>query len=163
MNTKNFKKQVIVAAVDNNPGVVSRIAGLFTRRGYNIESLVTGVTEKPEVYRLVITLIASDEDARLLIRQLGRIMEVIEVYLASDRECVTRELMFIRIACDGAARTEIIKTADALKLEIAAVGSTSVVIQVTGDDVKLETAWNAVSGLGTNVECIRSGSVTIEL
>ncbi len=160
---KNLKKHVIVASVDNNPGVVSRISGLFTRRGYNIESLVTGVTENPKVYKLVITLIASEEEANLLIRQLGRVMEVIEVYLAAERECVTSELMFLKIKCDLAARTEIIKTADALRLEIAAVGKNSVIIQVTGDNTKLESALFSFGVYSGDIEFIRSGSVTIEI
>ncbi len=155
-------KHVIVVAVDNKPGVVSRISGLFTRRGYNIESLVTGVTDRSELYKLVITVISTEEELELLICQLGRIMEVIEVYRDTDRPCVTRELMFIRVNCPAALRSEVIKTADALGLEIAGLGEDTVVVQVIGDDSRLSVALKAFESYGI-AETIRSGALTMEL
>lgn len=155
-------KHVIVAEVDNKPGVLSRISGLFTRRGYNIESLVTGVTDRHEIYKLVIAVIATEDEVELLIRQLGRVMEVIDVYRASDRDCVTRELMFIRVSCPPQSRADVIKTSDALGLEIAGVGSDSIVVQVIGDDARLEVALRSLEPFGI-AETIRSGAVTIEL
>ena len=159
---KNSKKHVLVVEVDNNPGVVSRIAGLFTRRGYNIESLVTGVTRDPSIYSLVISLIASDEEVHLLSRQLARIMEVVDVYETGERDCVTRELMFIRIECDPSKRAEVIKIADAMRCETVGVGQNSVVVQATGDDARLESAMRAFEHLGIT-QTVRSGTLAIEI
>lgn len=160
MKTVLPTKHVLVAEVDNNPGVLSRISGLFTRRGYNIESLVTGVTENPEIYRLVIAVIATDDEVELLTRQLGRVMEVIDVYRCDRRECVIRELMLIRVKCPPETRGEVIKTCDALRLEIAGVNADSIVVQVTGDDARLEVAMRSLEPFGIK-ETIRSGSVAI--
>ncbi len=154
-------RHVIVARVDNNPGVVSRISGLFTRRGYNIESLVTGVTENPDVYQLVIAVIAAEEELVLMIHQLGRIMEVIDVFAANDRPCVTRELMLMQIACPPEKRADIIKIADAMHFEIAGVGEASLVLQVTGDEARLSVATRTFEHLGL-LHTVRSGALTIE-
>lgn len=162
MNTQIPSKHIIVAAVDNKPGVLSRISGLFTRRGYNIESLVTGVTDRPEVYKLIITVIATGDETALMIRQLGRIMEVIDVWETTERDCVTRELMFIRVSCNAEKRSEVIRTADALGLEIAGVGVDSIVVQVIGDDARLEVAVRSLEPFGIT-DTIRSGAVTAEL
>ena len=90
-------KHVIVAKVDNVPGVVSRISGLFTRRGYNIESFVTGVTGDETVYQLTISLNGSREEVDLLIRQLGRLTEVIDIFRADPENSITKELLFIKM------------------------------------------------------------------
>jgi acetolactate synthase-1/3 small subunit len=162
MKIQQSAKHIIVATVDNNPGVVSRISGLFTRRGYNIESLVTGVTENPAIYKLVIAVIATEEETELFIRQLGRIMEVVEVRRADGGEFIIRELMFIRVLCPAALRSEVIKTADVMRLEIAGVGADSIVVQVTGDGARLESALRSLEPFGI-VETIRSGAVAIGL
>ena len=160
--TASSIRRVIVARVDNNPGVVSRISGLFTRRGYNIESLVTGVTLDPTVYQIVISVIATEEELTLMLHQLGRIMEVIDVFSASDRPCITSELMLLRVECPPERRSEVIKIADAMRFEVAGVGEHSLVIQVTGDDTRLSIALRAFEQMGLT-EAVRSGALTIEL
>lgn len=155
-------KHIIVARVDNKPGVVSRISGLFTRRGYNIESLVTGMTNDPDIYHMTITVIGTKEEVDLLIHQLGRVMEVINIYTAEERECVTRELMFIKLECEASKRAEIMNIADVMNLKIAGVTPKGIIVEVTGDEVKLESSVRAFAHLGV-VEIIRSGAITLEL
>ncbi|MFA6948650.1 MAG: acetolactate synthase small subunit [Eubacteriales bacterium] len=155
-------KHIIIARVDNKPGVVSRIAGLFTRRGYNIDSLVTGTTENPDVYHMTITAIGTKDEMDLLIHQLGRVMEVITVREADSTDYVTRELMLMRIDCEPDMRTEAMKIADVMGLRIAGVTSRGIVIEVTGDDVRLESAVRAFEHIGV-ASVIRSGAVTIEM
>lgn len=160
------KKHTIVTRVDNNPGVVSRIAGLFTRRGYNIESLVTSATADPAIYQLTISVIAEDSEVELLIRQLGRVMEVIDMYDTLERSCIVREVMFLRIACPSESRTETISEAgtiaSTLGLSIAGVGERSIIIEASGEPAKLDSALRAFSHVQIE-EIIRSGAASVEL
>ncbi len=156
------QKHVIVARVDNKPGVVSRISGLFTRRGYNIESFVTSVTADPAIYQLTISVISTDEELELLTNQLGRIMEVIEVWNAADTPSVTRELMFIKLRCTGEEKTDAIKIADAMHFKIVGMGQETVVIEIAGSGITLENAISAFDRFDT-VEIIRSGAVSIDI
>lgn len=162
MNQSGASRHIIIAKVDNRPGVVSRISGLFTRRGYNIESLVTGMTEDASVYHMTISVVGTKEEIDLLIRQLGKIMETIEVYSADGAEVISRELMLVRLTCDSAGRSEAMKLAGVMGLPIAGVTAEAVVIEVTGDEVKLESAIRAFEHLG-RLELIRSGVMTMKL
>lgn len=156
------EKHIIIARVDNKPGVVSRIAGLFTRRGYNIESLVTGTTENPDVYHMTITVLCTSDECELLIHQLGRVMEVIEVCDAVGDGFVCGELMYVKTACPSEKRAEILKIADVLGVKIAGVTKDAVVCEVTGDDLRLKSVIMALEPYGI-IRIIRSGAITIEL
>lgn len=156
------KKHVIVARVDNRPGVVSRISGLFTRRGYNIESLVTGMTSDPSVYHLTVSLYGTEEEVQLLLRQLCRFVDVREAREVPASDSVIHELMYLRIACAGEARAEVIKIAEALSLRVAGIGERHVIIEATGDEVHLESARRALEPFGLE-DVIRSGSMAVLL
>ncbi len=156
------QKHVIALRVDNKPGVVSRIAGLFTRRGYNIESLVTGVTADPNIYHMTISVIAADDELELFVNQLGRIMEVIEVIKTAENPSVTRELMFIKLSVGGEEKSEAIKLADALHYKIVGMGQDTVVVEVAGSGMTIENALSAFDRFKV-VDIIRSGAVSIAL
>jgi len=154
-------RHTIIARVDNRPGVLSRISGFFTRRGYNIESLVTGMTEDAMVYQMTICVYGTQDEIDLLIRQLGRIMEVIEVAEATS-DVITRELMLIRLTCTSSHRSEAMQLASVMGHSIAGVTSDTIVIEVTGDEVKLESALRAYENLGA-VRLVRSGVMGLPL
>jgi len=158
--TMTGSKHTIVAKVDNKPGVVSRISGLFTRRGYNIESLVTGVTTDPSVYHLTITLNGTEEEIQLLTNQLGRIMEVIEVYSTDNVPHVTREYMLIKVACDQSRRVDLLKLADIMACKTVSLTETSVIIEATGDFQRLSTVLRSFEPFGV-IEAVRSGAVSL--
>jgi len=151
-------KLTIVAKVDNKPGVVSRISGLFTRRGYNIEGLVTSVTDDPKIYHLTITVLCTEEELELLLSQLQRIAEVIEVKAADHIPHVTRELMLIRIKC-GENKTVVLQLAEFLKCKIVGASDDTVILEATGDDSRLQTVINALKEY--ELETVRSGSLSI--
>lgn len=157
-----MNKHIIVARVDNRPGVVSRISGLFTRRGYNIESLVTGMTRDRAVYHLTVSVLGTEEEVQLLLRQLCRITDVIEVREVDPAASVTHELMYLRLCCTGADRTEAMKIAEVMDLRVAGVGDESLVIEVTGDELRLESAVRALEHLGLE-EMIRSGAMSVDI
>lgn len=155
-------KHIIIMRVDNKPGVLSRIAGLFTRRGYNIDSLVTGPTENPAVYQMTITVIGDRDIIDLLIRQLWRVTEVIDVECADSDDYVKSEIMLMRVRCTAQTRAGMMKTAEIMKTEIAAMDSDSMVLKVTGDDIRHRTVIEAFSEYGIE-RVIRSGAVSIGL
>ena len=153
-------KHVIMMRVDNRPGVLSRIAGLFTRRGYNIDSLVTGPTEDRSVYQMTITVICESDIIDLLIRQLGRITDVIDVCCADGDGYVKSEIMLLRVRCSPQSRAAMLMAADIMKTEIASMDADSMVLKVTGDDVRCRTVIEAFSEYGIE-RVIRSGPVGI--
>lgn len=158
-------KHLIMVKVDNRPGVLSRITGLFTRRGYNIESLVTGMTSAPDVYHITVTVIGTDDDVELLARQLERCMEVIDVKCdgGEDWEFVSREMLLIRVPCDTPEkRVEILNVCSLIGCRSAGVGKGSVIIEVAGDSATVNAALRSFELFG-DIEVIHSGTVGIDM
>ena len=156
----NNLKHVIVAKVDNKPGVVSRMSGFFTRRGYNIESFVTSVTDNPEVYHLTFSVLCSEDEAQLLVHQLGRIAEVIEVCDTTGKDVIIREFMLIKINCPDDRSFEILQTCDMLKVKIVGRGEQFVTIEVMGNSQKLDDVVITFEKYGI-IEIVRSGAVCV--
>ena len=161
-------RHIIVAMVDNKPGVVSRISGLFTRRGYNIESFVTCATANPEIYHLTFSVIGTAEELALLIHQLGRVMEVISICSADDTECVIRGMVFIKLRCPPERRAELIKLVDFVRntktaeLIVAGIGESSVILQASGEESVLDNLPRVFSEYET-IDIIRSGAIAVPL
>ena len=153
-------KRVIVAKVDNKPGVVSRMSGFFTRRGYNIESFVTSVTGDPEVYHLTISVLCTDDEGQLLIHQLGRLAEVIDVCDTTGKDVIIREFMLIKVKCGSEKSFEILQTCDMLKLKIVGRNEDYVTIEVMGGSQKLDEVIIAFEKYGIT-ETVRSGAVCV--
>ena len=156
----NNLKHIIVAKVDNKPGVVSRMSGFFTRRGYNIESFVTSVTAHPEVYHLTFSVLCSEDEAQLLVHQLGRIAEVIEVCDTTGKDVIIREFMLIKINCPSDKSFEILQTCDMLKVKIVGRGDGFVTIEVMGNSQKLDDVIITFEKYGV-IEIVRSGAVCV--
>ena len=158
--SNNKTKRVIVAKVDNKPGVVSRMSGFFTRRGYNIESFVTSVTDNPAIYHLTISVLCSDDEAQLLVHQLGRIAEVTDVYDTTGQDVIIREFMLIKIRCESDKSFEILQTCGMLKLKIVGRCEDCVTIEVMGNSQKLDDVIIAFDKYGI-IETVRSGAVCV--
>ena len=159
-NDQDKTKRVIVAKVDNKPGVVSRMSGFFTRRGYNIESFVTSVTDDPAIYHLTISVLCSDDEAELLVHQLGRLAEIIDVYDTAGKDVIIREFMLIKIKCPTDKSFEILQTCDILKLKIVGRGEDFATIEVMGNSQKLDDVIIAFEKYGI-MEIVRSGAVCV--
>ena len=156
----NNTKHIIVAKVDNKPGVVSRISGFFTRKGYNIESFVTSVTDNPEVYHLTFSVLCSEDEAQLLVHQLGRLEEVIEVCDTEGRDVIIREFMLLKINSPNDKSFEILQTCDMMNLKIVGRSEERITIEVMGNSQKLDDVIITFEKYGIK-EIVRSGAVCV--
>lgn len=141
-----MRKQVYSLLVDNTPGVLSRIAGLFSRRGYSIDSITAGVTADDRFTR--ITVVASGDEMILsqIEKQVRKLEDVIEIKLLKDDDSVYRELILIKIKADASTRQGIISMADVFRAKIIDVEKDSLIIELTGAQSKIEAFLNLLDG-----------------
>ena len=139
-------RQVLSLLVDNNPGVLSRIAGLFSRRGYSIDSITAGMTADPRFTR--ITVVASGDELILsqIEKQVRKLEDVIEIKVLKDGESVYRELIMVKVRASAAQRPEVISIADIFRAKIVDVEKESMMIELTGNQSKLEAFLNLLDG-----------------
>lgn len=135
-------KRVYSLLVDNNPGVLSRISGLFSRRGYSIDSITAGVTADPRFTR--ITIVASGDELILsqIEKQVRKLEDVIEIKVLREGESVYRELIMVKVRADAAQRAEIISVADIFRAKVVDVEKESLMLELTGNQSKLEAFLN---------------------
>ena len=131
-------QRVYSLIVDNNPGVLSRIAGLFSRRGYSIDSITAGVTADPRFTR--ITIVASGDELILsqIEKQVRKLEDIIEIKVLKPSESVYRELIMVKIRANAAQRSEIISIADIFRAKIVDVEKESLMVELTGNQSKLD-------------------------
>lgn len=146
--------------VENKPGVLSRVAGLFTRRNFNIDSLAVGETENPEYSRMTIVVEGNDKTVEQVKKQLNKVIPVIKVSDLTDDESVDRELAMFKIACDPDTRGEIMQIADSFRANIVDMGTSSVVVEVTGDTEKVEAMKDMLRQFGIK-ETVRTGRISL--
>lgn len=141
-----MRRQVYSLLVDNNPGVLSRIAGLFSRRGYSIDSITAGMTADPRFTR--ITVVSSGDELILsqIEKQVRKLEDVREIKLLKDDESVYRELIMVKVRANAQQRTEVISVADIFRAKIVDVEKESLMIELTGNQSKLEAFLNLLDG-----------------
>lgn len=141
-----MRRQVYSLLVDNNPGVLSRIAGLFSRRGYSIDSITAGMTADPRFTR--ITVVSSGDELILsqIEKQVRKLEDVKEIKLLKDEEAVYRELIMVKVRVNAQQRTEVISIADIFRAKIVDVEKESLMIELTGNQSKLEAFLNLLDG-----------------
>lgn len=151
-------QRVFSILVDNNPGLLSRVAGLFSRRGYNVDSITAGVTTNPKYTR--ITIVASGDELILsqIEKQVRKLEDVVEVCVLEDGESVFRELIMVKVRVDAAQRGEIISIADIFRAKIIDVQKESLVVELTGNQTKLEAFMNLLDGYEI-LELARTGII----
>ena len=139
-------KRVYSLLVDNNAGVLSRIAGLFSRRGYSIDSITAGVTADPRFTR--ITIVASGDELILsqIEKQVRKLEDVIEIKVLDPADSVYRELIMVKIRADRKERAEIISVADIFRAKIVDVEQESLIVELTGTQSKLDAFLNLLEG-----------------
>ena len=133
-----MRKQVFSLLVDNNPGVLSRIAGLFSRRGYSIDSITAGMTADPRFTR--ITVVSSGDELILsqIEKQVRKLEDVVAIKVLKDEESVCRELIMVKLRANASQRGEIISVADVFRAKIVDVEEDSLIVELTGTQNKLE-------------------------
>ena len=141
-----MRRQVFSLLVDNNPGVLSRIAGLFSRRGYSIDSITAGMTADPRFTR--ITVVASGDELILsqIEKQVRKLEDVREIKVLKDDESVFRELIMVKVRVNAQQRNEVISVPDIFRAKIVDVDKESLMIELTGNQSKLEAFLNLLDG-----------------
>ncbi len=141
-----MRKQVFSLLVDNNPGVLSRIAGLFSRRGYSIDSITAGMTADPRFTR--ITVVSSGDELILeqIEKQVRKLEDVVNIKVLKDGESVYRELIMVKLRADASQRGEIISVADIFRAKIVDVEEDSLIVELTGAQSKLDAFLNLLKG-----------------
>ena len=139
-------KRVFSLLVDNTPGVLSRISGLFSRRGYSIDSITAGVTADPRFTR--ITIVASGDELILsqIEKQVRKLEDVIEIKVLKEGESVYRELIMVKIRANASERAEVISLADIFRAKVVDVEKESLMLELTGNQSKLEAFLNLLDG-----------------
>ena len=139
-------QRVFSLLVDNNPGVLSRISGLFSRRGYSIDSITAGVTADPRFTR--ITIVSSGDELILsqIEKQVRKLEDIIEIKVLEPSDSVYRELIMVKVKANKSERSEIISVADIFRAKIVDVQEESMIIELTGTQSKLEGFMNLLKG-----------------
>ena len=140
-----MRQQVYSLLVNNNPGVLSRIAGLFSRRGYSIDSITAGVTSDARYTRITVVATGDEQILSQIEKQVRKLEDVLEITLFKPEESVSRELIMIKICIDSAKRAEVISLTDIFRAAVVDVGADSMIIELTGSQSKLDGFLNLLS------------------
>ena len=149
-------RHIISILLENEPGALSRVVGLFAQRGYNIETLTVAPTEDKTLSRLTMTTYGDDRKIEQITKQLNKLIEVVKLVDLSEGPHIERELMLIKVKAVGAQRAEIKRTADIFRGQIVDVSASVYTIQLTGTSDKLEAFIEAI-GTGCVLETVRTG------
>ncbi|AMO70378.1 MAG: acetolactate synthase small subunit [Zhongshania sp.] len=149
-------RHIISVLLENEPGALSRVVGLFSQRGYNIETLNVAPTEDPTLSRLTLTTIGDDHKIEQITKHLNRLIDVVKLVDLSEGAHIERELMLVKVRATGAQRAEIKRCTDIFRGQIVDVGPSVYTIQVTGAADKLDSFLEAV-GEAAIMEVVRSG------
>lgn len=141
-----MQKKVFQLLVDNTSGVLSRISGLFSRRGYNIESITAGVTADPRYTRITIVTSGDDEILDQIEKQVTKLVDVKDIKELKPESSVYRELAMVKVKADASARQGVIAVADVFRAKIIDVSKDSVMVEVTGNQDKIEAFVNLLDG-----------------
>ena len=141
-----MQKKVFQLLVDNTSGVLSRISGLFSRRGYNIESITAGVTADPRFTRITIVTSGDDDILEQIEKQVGKLVDVRDIRELKPENSVYRELAMVKVACTPEQRQSIIAVADIFRGKIIDVAPRSLMIEITGNQSKIEAFLGLLEG-----------------
>lgn len=153
---ETIKKYTIGALVSNKSGVLTRISGLFARRGYNIESISACATEDPELSRMTIILIGDEYTLYQLIRQMDKLEDVKKIGCANELDCVYRELLLAKVAATAETRSQIALINEIYKAKVVDLSIDTMILELTGDPEKLDAYVKVIEPFGI-LEMQRTG------
>jgi acetolactate synthase-1/3 small subunit len=153
-------RHTLSVLVENKPGVLTRIAGMFARRGYNIHSLAVGPTEDPRVSRLTIVVGTEATALEQVIKQLNKLIHVLKIVELDPHESVEREMQLVKVTADADNRSQIIELADVFRAKIVDVDHDSITIEAAGSPGKLEAMLELLEPYGIR-EMVRSGTISL--
>ncbi|WP_330397417.1 acetolactate synthase small subunit [Maledivibacter halophilus] len=157
----HINKHVLSVLVENHFGVLSRIAGLFSRRGYNIDSLSVGITENPNISRMTITVTGDDYILEQITKQLNKVIDVIKVVELKPGQSVHRDLVLIKIKAGAGDRTAINEAVNIFRANIVDISTETLTVELTGDEGKISAFVDIVKPYGI-MELVRTGFTGIQ-
>jgi acetolactate synthase I/III small subunit len=153
-------KHTLSVLVENKPGVLTRVAGLFARRGFNIQSLAVGASEDPNLSRMTITIDGAEHPIDQVTKQLHKLINVVKIRDLDPNSLVASELMLIKVAAEGEKRTDVLQIAEIFKAKIVDVERRSLVLRAVGATDKLEALLEMLQPIGV-LEVTRTGIIAI--
>ncbi len=154
-------KHTISVIVENKPGVLHRVSGLFSRRGFNIESLAVGTTEKPKTSRITIVVDGDEQTLEQITKQLYKQIDVLKVFDLPAEEAIERELALIKVHANEKTRGEITQIANMFKARIVDVAEDSLTIEVSAEKEKVENMQKLLTKFGIK-ELVRTGKIALQ-
>ena len=155
-----MSRHTLSVLVEDRPGVLARIAGLFSRRGFNIESLAVGPTEHPDISRMTVVVDVVDLPLEQVPKQLNKLIEVIKVVELEPGASVQRELLLVKVRADPATRSHVLETVQLFRAKVIDVSPDAVTIEATGDADKLAALLRVLEPFGVR-ELVQSGLVAM--
>jgi acetolactate synthase-1/3 small subunit len=155
-----LSRHTLSVLVENKPGVLARVAGLFSRRGFNIESLAVGPTEHTEISRMTIVVAVEDLPLEQVTKQLNKLVNVIKIVELDPAQSVQRELLLVKVRADLSVRSAVLETAQLFRARVVDVSPESVTIEATGTVDKLEALVRMLEPFGVR-ELVQSGMVAV--
>jgi acetolactate synthase-1/3 small subunit len=146
--------------VENKPGVLARVSGLFSRRGFNIESLAVGPTENPDVSRMTIVVSVEEFPLEQVTKQLNKLVNVIKIVELEPPVSVQRELLMIKVRADATVRSQVLETVQLFRAKVIDVSPEAVTVEATGDKEKLNALLRMLEPYGVR-EMVQSGMVAL--
>ena len=160
MTTASLSKHTITALVEDRPGVLNRVSSMFRRRGFNISSLAVGQSEVPNLSRMTFVVEGDDTVVEQVTKHLHKLIDVIKVSDVSNLNAVSRELALIKVKANVHTRSEIMQIVDIFRANIVDVSPDSLIVEVTGDEDKVDSFQNLLRGFGV-MEVMRTGTVAM--
>lgn len=154
-------KHILSALVRNNPGVLSRVAGLFSRRGFNIDSLAVGVTENPDVSRMTIVVDGDDYTVDQVCKQMNKLIDVIMIKQLSPLDSISRELVLMKVRTTAATRIEILQIVEIFRAKVIDISKDTLTIEITGSEQKVDALEEMMKPFGIK-ELVKTGAIAIE-
>ena len=154
------KKHTLVALVEDRPGVLNRVSSLLRRRNFNIDSIAVGHTEQPNLSRMTIVVEGDDAKVEQVRKQLDKVVDVVKIVDITSNESVARELALVKVKATASTRGEIIQIVDIFRANIVDVSSDSVMVEVTGDEEKVDSLLELLRGFGIR-EIARTGRIAL--
>ena len=154
-------KHIVSALVYNRSGVLTRVSGMFSRRGFNIDSLAVGTTEDPSISRM--TIVANGDDATIdqMLRQLEKLVDVITAKRLKPKSTVARQLALFKVNCSGENRSEIVQISDIFRGNVIDISSNTLTIEITGTEDKVSALYSMLKPYGI-LEVVKTGAIAIE-
>jgi acetolactate synthase-1/3 small subunit len=146
--------------VENKPGVLARVAGLFSRRGFNIESLAVGPTEHPDISRMTIVVAVDELPLEQVTKQLNKLVNIIKIVELDPEQAVRRELLLVKVRADATVRSQVLETVQLFRAKVVDVSPEALTIEATGTADKIEALLRMLEPYGVR-EMVQSGMVAI--